>query len=1456
METFMRATVALRTVGRRAGILACAAVVGLTVWGRPAAARAQAAPLKISPEVLRQIEAIQQEKAARTPAERKIDSQLLYEIKRREGAPTGSRFMGAPVLAQDAAGRVIVDITTTAAGTAALPAQVASRGGEVLSSASSASPVSRASSAARTSSMRASVSLERLLDIAARPDVVFIQPRQEGMTRRRAIDALPQVLHGPVGGATTDAFTATNTGQGSETSEGDATHLAYLARLMYGVDGTGIKIGVLSDGVNGLAGSQARGDLGPVTVLPGQTGHGGEGTAMLEIIHDLAPGAQLYFATATGSITQFAQNIRDLRAAGCDIIVDDVTYDVESAFQDGQAPGVLSTTNGGIVTQAVNDVTASGALYFSAAGNEGNVTDGTGGVWEGDFVDGGDLGGGAGRFHDFGGGWLYDVLTEGGLWLSLTWSDPLGGSSNDYDLYVLDTTGTQILASSTNFQDGTQDPYEKASYSTSNVWLVIIKANDAAPRFLHLNSNRGRLSIATNGQVHGHAAAGQAITVAATPVAAQRDTALNPGPYPNPFTTANTVETFTSDGPRRLFFQADGTPYTPGDFSSTGGIVRQVPALTAADGVSVTGLGFGVGSFYGTSAAAPHAAAIAALVMHAHPGITPAQVRAALIASALDIGSPGVDVNSGAGIIMAPAAVAAVGGVPSAVIDVDSFTATDNPGDGDGFIVGGEGGAINVTLTNLASVTATNVTATLSTSSPYVKVLEPAMRSYGTIAAGAVVHVNGGMPWAFTVASDAPCALTIDFVLTLSFNSSGPITSRIVHLSVPIGTTIDINGTFGSPVSASPWYTATTGIQTGRISGGGIESTCALSKSYPGTSSPTSSLHYDAYTFPICGAAAVSSCTPITLDGVNRPPMLSAAFKPGFNPAALADNYAGDSGGAFVTQNFSVDTKGSGPLVVTVYEAIPNAGAGGSYHLRLTGMCGSCIRNGVPTATARNITMTAGADGTATGSIDNGSSDPDGDPLTLVQSPAGPYPVGVTTVLLTVTDPKGAASQATATVTVLPTVIPPYTYLLAEGATGGFFDEDVLIANPNAMAIAVTLTFFKEDGTTVTQTMTIAGQSQMRIAVDEVPGLEAATASVQVSAAGGYPLIVERSMFWDRSYYAGHTAGAVSAPGTQWFFAEGSQGFFDTYVLVVNANPAPAEMTLKFLREGEAPVVKTMAVGAQSRLTVYAGDLPELVNQSFAIQLDATQPVIAERSMYFGSAPTEWWSGGHASGGSSLARQWYFAEGATGAFFNTFLLLGNPQADEAHVQVDYLLDSGDVIVVPKVVPAQGRLTINIAAEADPRLWNAAFSTRVTSDVPIAAERSMYWPATLPWHEAHNSGGVTELATSWGIAEGRVGGDHDFHTYLLLGNPQSTTANVTVTYLRSTGAPIVKTYVVPATTRYTIDVNGDVPELADSLFGARIDVTNGVGIMVERSMYWDANGVFWSGGTNAAAARLP
>jgi hypothetical protein len=166
------------------------------------------------------------------------------------------------------------------------------------------------------------------------------------------------------------------------------------------------------------------------------------------------------------------------------------------------------------------------------------------------------------------------------------------------------------------------------------------------------------------------------------------------------------------------------------------------------------------------------------------------------------------------------------------------------------------------------------------------------------------------------------------------------------------------------------------------------------------------------------------------------------------------------------------------------------------------------------------------------------------------------------------------------------------------------------------------------------------------------------------------------------------------------------------------------------------------------------------------------------------------------------------------------------------------------------------VTINPATE-DPRLENAAFSTVVRSNRGIVSERSMYWPGEVtPFGEGHNSGGIPATRTTWGLAEGRVGGSHDFQTYILLANPESTAAEVTITYLREGSPPFAKTYTVPPRHRFNVDIARDVPELRNESFGARIEVMNGIPIAVERSMYWNSNGVFWAGGTNALGTPIP
>jgi hypothetical protein len=275
--------------------------------------------------------------------------------------------------------------------------------------------------------------------------------------------------------------------------------------------------------------------------------------------------------------------------------------------------------------------------------------------------------------------------------------------------------------------------------------------------------------------------------------------------------------------------------------------------------------------------------------------------------------------------------------------------------------------------------------------------------------------------------------------------------------------------------------------------------------------------------------------------------------------------------------------------------------------------------------------------------------------------------------------------------------------------------------------------------------------------------------------------------------------------------------------------------------------VKTIPIAAFARKTIYAGDFGELIGRAFGMVVEATQPVIAERSMYFASLPNRLWTGGHVNTGvTAPSTSWFHPEGASGGFFSTFILLSNPQTSaDAHIDLRFLLEDGTTIVMNKTLPAGQRLTVNPAAEGEPRLANAAFSTVVVSDVAIVSERSMYWPGdATPFGEGHSSG-IVSTATRWGLAEGRIGAPRNFTTYILLANPTTTAAAVTVTYLREAGAPVTKTYSVPPPSRFNIDVAAVVPELHDESFGARIEVTNGVPIAVERSIYWDRSAQFVS-----------
>ena len=550
-------------------------------------------------------------KARRTPAQRKVSSQLLdaRRAQVREPAttaePVGRQTMEAGAMDE----RVTVDIRADV--TPAVLRRIRALGGTVINSV----PKYRA--------IRAELPLTAVVRLAALNAVQSIRPADEAVTRK------------------------------DDTTEGDVAHRANLARRTHGVDGTGIGIGVISDGVRSLADRQATGDLpARVTVLPGQAGRGDEGTALLEIVHDLAPGAELYFATGYGGQAQMAENIEALCEAGANVIVDDIGYPLEAAFQDD------------IVSKGVNAAVTDGCYFFSAGGNDGNLTYGTTGAWEGDYAAGTSLivdGETLGVRHDFGGGMEANEVSSPGFGgvsaIVLQWADPLGASANDYDLFLVNEDG-DVIASSTDTQDGTQDPIEsiRSFFDYSGLSLVVVKAS-GSDRYLRVHAFDGRLEIQTAGNLYGHAAAENAVVVAMVDVR----TAAGSG---NVFNGTESVRAGNSDGPRRIFFEPDGTAIKAGNFSSTGGKLLQKPDLTAATCVSTATPGFS--TFCGTSSAAPHAAAIGALMLEAAGGpneVTLAQLRTGMTSgtAVLDIEAAGDwDRDSGAGIVMAPGAVTAV----------------------------------------------------------------------------------------------------------------------------------------------------------------------------------------------------------------------------------------------------------------------------------------------------------------------------------------------------------------------------------------------------------------------------------------------------------------------------------------------------------------------------------------------------------------------------------------------------------------------------------------------------------------------------------------------------------------------------------------------------------------------------------------------------------------------------
>jgi hypothetical protein len=496
---------------------------------------------------------------------------------------------------------------------------------------------------------------------------------------------------------------------GSVVSEGVTQLNAQEARETFEVEGEGITVGVLSDSLNqaneavtggpvptkqpqdvrslDLPGkrntcpgqSTAVEDLRDYELEPGEEEPFDEGRAMLQIVHDMAPKTELAFNSAFNGELAFAEGIEDLAkpvgegGAGAQVVVDDVGYFEEPFFQDGP------------VAAAVNQVTEAGATYLSAAGND-NLFDPEGNEiasWEApEYRDSGacppevaaltelnpahcmDFNPGAATDRTFG----IKVEPEEVLSVDLQWAEPWEGVQTDLDAVLLNADGEVLTGStednvSSKEDKGTQEPVEIVQWANESkaeqtVQLVINRFEGTAdPRLKFILMQNGGGVSATEyprsggddvvgPSIYGHAAAAGAIAVGAVR-----------------FDDSGEPEFYSSRGRVTHYFgPVEGTTpapqlLTPEELSK--------PEVAATDCGATTFFARqpksepGVWRFCGTSAAAPHAAGAAALMLEDEPGASPEEVREALTASASPVGSFG-PCAVGGGLVEAVGALEAI----------------------------------------------------------------------------------------------------------------------------------------------------------------------------------------------------------------------------------------------------------------------------------------------------------------------------------------------------------------------------------------------------------------------------------------------------------------------------------------------------------------------------------------------------------------------------------------------------------------------------------------------------------------------------------------------------------------------------------------------------------------------------------------------------------------------------
>lgn len=298
---------------------------------------------------------------------------------------------------------------------------------------------------------------------------------------------------------------------------------------------------------------------------------------------------------------------------------------------------------------------------------------------------------------------------------------------------------------------------------------------------------------------------------------------------------------------------------------------------------------------------------------------------------------------------------------------------------------------------------------------------------------------------------------------------------------------------------------------------------------------------------------------------------------------------------------------------------------------------------------------------------------------------------------------------------------PSYSWYLAEGATANNFETYLLVQNPQATSGVVYITYMTPSGPVAKDPLAIGPFSRVSIDV----GADVPNSDVSFKVVSDVRVVVERSMYWD-GRRGGHVSAGVTTPGTKWYLAEGStRSPYDEWVLLQNPGDETVNVVLTYMTpDGPVPQAP-MSVPAGGRTTVHVNEA--LPNTDVSVLASSDKGIVVERAMYFDLGTGK---GGHDSIGVPQPRlECLLAEGTTAWGFDEWLLVQNPNAAPANVEIEYMTSSGPRTRPALVVPAHSRVSVHVNDDVP----GTDTSVRVLADVPVIAERAMYWNGGTAGH---------------------------------------------------------------------------------------------------------------------------